>query len=125
MTTLSSAYLHKHLSRLQRSVPMALLNRFIEIDVMTQAASLSFYALLSLAPLLVLLLWLTASLYPPAQEALVQQVAQLAGGSAAEVAQTIIRNATDQPALARSLACGARCCCSSAPRRCSRSCKTR
>lgn len=99
MTTLSSAYLHKHLSRLQRSVPMALLNRFIEIDVMTQAASLSFYALLSLAPLLVLLLWLTASLYPPAQEALVQQVAQLAGGSAAEVAQTIIRNATDQPGV--------------------------
>lgn len=99
MTTLSSAYLHKHLSRLQRSVPMALLNRFIEIDVMTQAASLSFYALLSLAPLLVLLLWLTASLYPPAQEALVQQIGQLAGGSAAEVAQTIIRNATDQPGV--------------------------
>lgn len=99
VTTLSSAYLHKHLSRLQRSVPMALLNRFIEIDVMTQAASLSFYALLSLAPLLVLLLWLTASLYPPAQEALVQQIGQLAGGSAAEVAQTIIRNATDQPGV--------------------------
>ncbi|MBV6837145.1 YihY/virulence factor BrkB family protein [Xanthomonas campestris pv. merremiae] len=99
VTTLSSAYLHKHLSRLQRSVPMALLNRFIEIDVMTQAASLSFYALLSLAPLLVLLLWLTASLYPPAQEALVQQIGQLAGGSAAEVAQTVIRNATDQPGV--------------------------
>ncbi|MBV6849747.1 YihY/virulence factor BrkB family protein [Xanthomonas campestris pv. heliotropii] len=99
VTTLSSAYLHKHLSRLQRSVPMALLNRFIEIDVMTQAASLSFYALLSLAPLLVLLLWLTASLYPPAQEALVQQIGQLAGSSAAEVAQTIIRNATDQPGV--------------------------
>lgn len=96
---LSSASLHKHLDRLQRSVPMTLLNRFIEIDVMTQAASLSFYALLSLAPLLVLLLWLTASLYPPAQEALVQQVAHLAGGSAAEVAQTIIGNATDQPGV--------------------------
>ncbi|KAB7768067.1 YihY/virulence factor BrkB family protein [Xanthomonas maliensis] len=99
MTTLSNDYLQKHLARLQRSLPMALLNRFIEIDVMTQAASLSFYALLSLAPLLVLLLWLTASLYPPAQEALVQQIGQLAGGSAAEVADTVIRNATDQPGI--------------------------
>ncbi|MBB3854642.1 membrane protein [Xanthomonas arboricola] len=99
MTKLSTEHLQKHLSRLQRSLPMALLNRFLEIDVMTQAASLSFYALLSLAPLLVLLLWLTASLYPPAQEALVQQIAQLAGGSAAEVADTVIRNATDQPGV--------------------------
>ncbi|MCC8472937.1 YihY/virulence factor BrkB family protein [Xanthomonas arboricola] len=99
VTKLSTEHLQKHLSRLQRSLPMALLNRFLEIDVMTQAASLSFYALLSLAPLLVLLLWLTASLYPPAQEALVQQIAQLAGGSAAEVADTVIRNATDQPGV--------------------------
>nr|WP_236726961.1 YihY/virulence factor BrkB family protein [Xanthomonas cannabis] len=99
VTKLSTEHLQKHLGRLQRSLPMALLNRFLEIDVMTQAASLSFYALLSLAPLLVLLLWLTASLYPPAQEALVQQIAQLAGGSAAEVADTVIRNATDQPGV--------------------------
>ena len=99
MTTFSTEHLQKHLTRVQRSLPMALFNRFLEIDVMTQAASLSFYALLSLAPLLVLLLWLTASLYPPAQEALVQQIAQLAGGSAAEVADTVIRNATDQPGV--------------------------
>ncbi|MFS8392124.1 YihY/virulence factor BrkB family protein [Xanthomonas campestris] len=99
VTTFSTEHLQKHLTRVQRSLPMALFNRFLEIDVMTQAASLSFYALLSLAPLLVLLLWLTASLYPPAQEALVQQIAQLAGGSAAEVADTVIRNATDQPGV--------------------------
>lgn len=55
----------KHLTRVQRSLPMALFNRFLEIDVMTQAASLSFYALLSLAPLLVLLLWLTACCIHP------------------------------------------------------------
>ena len=44
------------------------------MDVLSQAAAVSFYALLSMAPLLVLLLWLTASLYPPAQQALVEQV---------------------------------------------------
>lgn len=92
-------HLRKYIDRVQHSLPMALLNRFIEIDVMTQAASLSFYALLSLAPLLVLLLWLTASLYPPAQEALVAQVGQLAGGSSATVAQTVIDNATAQPGI--------------------------
>ena len=61
--------LRKYVDRLQRSFPMAVLNRFMEVDVLSQAAAVSFYALLSMAPLLVLLLWLTASLYPPAQQA--------------------------------------------------------
>ncbi|WP_295968826.1 YihY/virulence factor BrkB family protein [uncultured Xanthomonas sp.] len=96
---LSSDRLHKHLDRLQQSLPAALVRRFVEIDVMTQAASLSFYALLSLAPLLVLLLWLTASLYPQAQEALIAQIGQLAGHGAREVAQTVIDNAKNQPSV--------------------------
>jgi len=89
--------LRRHLQRLQESLPVALLKRFVEADLMTQAASLSFYTLLSLAPLLVLLLWLTASLYPPAQQALVEQIGALAGAQAAEVAATVIRNADAQP----------------------------
>ncbi|MEL1263259.1 YihY/virulence factor BrkB family protein [Pseudoxanthomonas putridarboris] len=80
-----------------RSLPAALVRRFVESDLMTQAASLSFYALLSMAPLLVLLLWLTASLYPPAQQSLVEQIDLLAGPGAATVAETVIRNASDQP----------------------------
>jgi membrane protein len=83
--------------RASRSLPVALGRRFIETDLMTQAASLSFYALLSLAPLLVLLLWLTASLYPPAQQSLLDQIHQLAGPSAATVAETVIRNASERP----------------------------
>jgi membrane protein len=83
--------------RASRSLPVALGRRFIETDLMTQAASLSFYALLSLAPLLVLLLCLTASLYPPAQQSLLDQIHQLAGPSAATVAETVIRNASDRP----------------------------
>lgn len=87
------------LDRLRRSLPAALVARFVEIDVLTQAASLSFYALLSMAPLLVLLLWLTASLYPAAQEALVIQVGQLAGEAGAVVARTVIGNATAEPSV--------------------------
>src|SRR5690606_40291559 len=88
----------EHLAgRFQASLPGALLQRFVEAGLMTQAASLAFYALLSLAPLLVLLLWITASLYPPAQQSLIDQVGELAGPGSAAVAQTVIRNATEQP----------------------------
>ena len=94
--------LHTFKSRLellQQSLPAALARRFVEADVMTQAASLAFYTLLSLAPLLVLLLWLTASLYPPAQQTLIEQIGSLAGPSVAEVARTVITNASAQPDL--------------------------
>ncbi len=91
------AHLQKYAERLQRSFPAAVVKRFIEVDVLTQAASVSFYALLSMAPLLVLLLWLTASLYPPAQQALVGQIAAAAGSSAATVAETVLQNADNQP----------------------------
>lgn len=83
--------------RLQQSLPVALARRFSEADLLTHAAALSFYTLLSLAPLLVLLLWLAASLYPSAQDALVDQVSDLAGRGAQEVAQTVIANAEDRP----------------------------
>ena len=79
MKSLSASKLRRHLERLQESLPAALIKRFVEADLITQAASLSFYTLLSLAPLLVLLLWLTASLYPPAQASLVAQIGSLAG----------------------------------------------
>lgn len=88
----------QHLTeRFQASLPGALLQRFVEAGLMTQAASLAFYALLSLAPLLLLLLWITASLYPPAQQSLIDQLGELAGPGAATVAETVIRNATEQP----------------------------
>ncbi len=91
--------LTSRMEQLQRSLPAALIRRFADADVMTQAASLAFYTLLSLAPLLVLLLWLTASLYPPAQQALVDQIGALAGASVADVATTIIANASARPDL--------------------------
>ena len=91
--------IRRHLQRLQQSLPAALVNRFIEIDLMTQAASLAFYAVLSLAPLLVLLLWLTASLYPTAQDELIRQVGQLAGSGAQAIAGTVIDNARARPSV--------------------------
>lgn len=85
------------LRRLQQSLPVVLARRFLDADLLTHAAALSFYTLLSLAPLLVLLLWLAASLYPSAQEALLVQMGDLAGDGARAVAQTVISNAEHRP----------------------------
>ena len=97
MELLDNPRVKRLVERVQDSLPYALVKRFIECDLLTQAASLSFFALLSLAPLLVLLLWLTASLYPQAQDALIEQIGVLAGPQAETVANTVIRNASDQP----------------------------
>lgn len=74
-----------------------LVKRFVESDLLTQAAALSFYTLLSLAPLLILLLWLTASLYPSAQHSLLEQIRELVGRDAASIAETVLNNAKSQP----------------------------
>ncbi|NZA27312.1 YihY/virulence factor BrkB family protein [Luteimonas sp. SJ-92] len=87
------------LRTVQDSLPAAVVRRFIEIDLLTHAASLSFFTLISLAPLLVLLLWLTSLLYPSAQQALLDQVGELAGTSAEKVVGTVIDNAKLRPDL--------------------------
>jgi len=97
MELLANPRVKRLVETVQDSLPYALVKRFIECDLLTHAASLSFFALLSLAPLLVLLLWLTASLYPEAQDALIGQIGVLAGPQAETVANTVIRNASDQP----------------------------
>lgn len=97
MAMLDNPRLKRLIATVQDSLPYALVKRFIECDLLTQAASLAFFALISLAPLLVLLLWLTASLYPEAQQALINQIGTLAGPQAGTVANTVIRNASDQP----------------------------
>ena len=89
--------LASRLSPLRDSLPAEAMRRFVEIDLLTHAASLSFYTMLSLAPLLVLVLWLTASLYPPAQAALMEQIGAIAGDNAREVARTVVENAQDRP----------------------------
>ena len=77
-------------------IAMAMLRRFLDADVITQAAAVAFYAALSLAPLLLLLLWLTAS-SPAAQQATLGQIGLLMGPEAQAVAQTVIDNARERP----------------------------
>jgi len=83
--------------RAQGSLPMALLRRFVDADLLSQAAALALYALLSLAPLLLILMSLTGALLPGTQESLLLQVGQLAGREAEVVARTIVANAKARP----------------------------
>ena len=76
--------------RAQGSLPMAMLRRFIDADLLAHSAALAFYAVLSLAPLLLILLWLTAQFVPGTQEAFMQQVVLLGGGDAERLARAII-----------------------------------
>ncbi|MDQ2701382.1 MAG: YihY/virulence factor BrkB family protein [Pseudomonadota bacterium] len=83
--------------RARGSLPAALLRRFIDVDLLAQSAALALYAILSLAPLLLILVWLTSAIVPDAQEALMQQIAQLGGAEAEHVARTIVANAKAHP----------------------------
>lgn len=76
---------------------MALARRFIDVELMPQSAALALYAVLSLAPLLLILLWLTSAMVPDAQEALLAQISLLVGSDAERVARTILANAGATP----------------------------
>lgn len=83
--------------------PYRLLRRafdsFVNDDVMSLAAALSFYTLLSFAPLMVLGLWLTASLGSGSQEAMLTQIGSIAGPDARLAAQAVIDSVNKRPSL--------------------------
>lgn len=83
--------------RAQGALPMAMLRRFVDADLLSQSAALAFYAVLSLAPMLLLILWLATQLLPGTQEALLQQIGLLAGPEPERVARTIVANARVRP----------------------------
>jgi membrane protein len=79
--------------RAQGSLPAALWRRFVDADLLSQSAALAFYAVLSLAPLLLIVLALAAQWLPNAQDALLRQIDLLVGADAGHVARTIVSNA--------------------------------
>lgn len=80
-------------------VPLQAVSSFLSDDALTLCAALSFYTLLSFAPLLVLAVWATGSLAPDAQEAMLSQLGALAGEDARLTAQAVVESANERPAL--------------------------
>ncbi|MGH8085474.1 MAG: YihY/virulence factor BrkB family protein [Lysobacter sp.] len=84
-------------ARLQQSWPGKFAQRFVDYDILALAAALSFYTLLSLAPLVLMLLWLTTTLYPTAQDEFFRQIGLLVGPQVEDTARLIVANAEQQP----------------------------
>ena len=95
--TASRARIETIVRRARGSLPAALVRRFIDAELLSQSAALALYAILSLAPLLLILVWLTSAIMPGARESLMQQIAQLGGTEAEQVARTIVENARAHP----------------------------
>ncbi|MFC4729597.1 YihY/virulence factor BrkB family protein [Coralloluteibacterium thermophilus] len=72
---------------------------FGEDELMTRAAAVAFYTALSLAPMLVLLLWIVTSLSPSWQDRLIEDLGELVGPQAAQALTLVIENADDAPAV--------------------------
>ena len=72
---------------------------FADDELMTRAAALAFYSALSFAPLLVLLLWVAASMQPAWQDQLVESLRNLVGPRASDTVQLVIDNAKQRPGI--------------------------
>lgn len=70
---------------------------FGDDELMTRAAALSFYSALSFAPLLVLLLWIVASMSTSWQDQLVSELTSMVGKQAGEAVKLVIANASARP----------------------------
>lgn len=68
---------------------------FRDDRVVVLAASLAFYTSLSLAPLLVLMLWFLSMLTPGAEAHLIEQATSLMGGEAEKLVRSVLENAED------------------------------
>jgi membrane protein len=72
---------------------------FFKDDAMTLGAALAYYTALSIAPLLVLLVWASSAMGPHMQDRLVNELVNLVGKQGGEAIQMIVHNAKQRPDL--------------------------
>ncbi|MDR6935197.1 YihY/virulence factor BrkB family protein [Luteibacter sp. 3190] len=78
---------------------MSAVDGFSDDELITRAAALSFYAALSFAPLLLLLVWTVSMLHPAWQGELSEALAGVVGTKAAEALNAVIASAKSHPKL--------------------------
>lgn len=74
---------------------------FIRHNVLTEAAALAFYSALSLAPILLLIIWVAGSLGFDARQDILSEIDQLLGAQAADAVALVIENADGRPDVRR------------------------
>jgi membrane protein len=72
---------------------------FNDDDAMTLGAALAFYTALSMAPLLVILVWLAGTLNPGSERDLVAQIQSVIGGEGARAVRMVVNSARRNPDL--------------------------
>jgi len=85
--------------RLSKTAPVEVGRKIGEHSVMSLSAALAYYTIISLAPLVTLLLWLTTTLYPAAQQEFFSQAGALAGPQVENAARLVVENAERRPGL--------------------------
>jgi membrane protein len=83
---------------LKRTIVSAV-DGFSDDELMTRAAALAFYAALSFAPLLLLLVWVISVLHPEWRDQLTQTLSSVVGSRAAGAIDTVIASAKAHPRL--------------------------
>jgi membrane protein len=68
-------------------------------EAITRSAALAYYTALSMAPLVVLLLWFAALFGEAAQESLINEIQSLIGPQGGEAVQLVVKNAAARPDL--------------------------
>lgn len=86
------------LGGIKRTV-MSAVEGFSDDELMTRAAALSFYAALSFAPILLLLVWIVSTLNPDWQGELSAALAGVVGTRASEALNAVIASAKSHPKL--------------------------
>jgi membrane protein len=81
------------------STARASVDAFLRDDVLTLAAALAFYTLLSFAPVMVLAVWLGAYAGAGFQDSLLNQIGALAGGQARDAAKAVIDSGKAHPSF--------------------------
>lgn len=75
------------------------MREFMDDDALTLGAALAFYTALSLAPLVVLLMWTVGSLGDSTQERMIEQVVALVGREAGEAVRGVAESAEARPSV--------------------------
>jgi membrane protein len=75
------------------------MREFMDDDALTLGAALAFYTALSLAPLVVLMMWTVGSLGPSTQQQLIEQVVALVGPQAGEAVRSVAENSAARPSV--------------------------
>lgn len=88
----------KVLGGIKRTI-LSAVDGFSDDELMTRAAALAFYAALSFAPLLLLLVWIVSMLHPAWQGELSEALAGVVGQRAAEALDSVIASAKSHPTL--------------------------